>query len=68
MEGLNKIKGYRIMVNMTMEDMANAIGISLRSYIRKENKDNGQFTLSELISIKNVLATKGLGVTLDDLS
>lgn len=69
MQGINKVKGYRVMVNMTMEDMANAIGITVRSYIQKENgESNRGFTVNELLAIKNVLAEKGLGVTLDDLA
>lgn len=69
MQGMNKVKGYRVMVNMTAEDMATALGMTVRTYYYKESQEGSiGFTVSELLAIKNVLAEKGLGVTLDDLA
>lgn len=67
MEGMNKVKGYRVMVNMTAEDMANAIGMPVRTYYYKENDSSRYFSVNELLAIKNVLQKKGLGITIDDL-
>lgn len=63
---INKIKGYRVMVGLTQDEMAQKIGVSLRAF---QNKEQGttNFTLEELKKIKGVLEEKGLSVLLDEL-
>mgnify|MGYP003322710657 CR=1 FL=1 len=66
MQPINKIKGYRVMVGLTQEEMAQKIGVSLRAF---QNKEQGttNFTLEDLKKIKSVLEEKGLSVLLEEL-
>lgn len=66
MESINKVKGYRVMVGLTQEEMAERIGVSSRTYKTKENS-NGLFTINELSRIKEVLKSAGINVTIDEL-
>lgn len=43
---LRNLKAYRIKYNLTQEDMASKLGISIVAYRNKENGHN-QFTLAE---------------------
>ncbi len=66
---MNKVKGYRVMVNMTQEEMAKVLKISVRAYI---NKENGSFDVSELVKIRDTLNERNLTISgrkimLDDL-
>ncbi len=66
---MNKVKGFRVMVNMTQEEMAKVLGISVRSYV---NKENGSFDVSELVKIRDTLNDRNLTISgrsiiLDDL-
>ena len=67
MEKLNKVKGYRVMANMTQDEMASVIGLQRRSYIDKENGVR-EFTVKELTAIRDTLNNKGIDITLDDLT
>lgn len=64
---LNKVKGYRVMTNLTQEEMARIIGIKRRAYIDKENGIR-TFSVQELIIIRDTLNEKGINVSLDDLT
>ncbi len=64
---LNKVKGYRVMTNLTQEEMARIIGIQRRAYIDKENGIR-TFSVQELIIIRDTLNEKGINVSLDDLA
>lgn len=63
---INKVKGYRVMVNLTQEELAKKLGIALRSY---QNKEQGitKFTVDELKAIKNIIAEQGVEIAIDDL-
>lgn len=63
---MNKVKGFRVMVGMTQEEMANAIGVSVRTYTNKET-GKSEFTISEFKLIKDTLNNKGLNVSLEEL-
>jgi putative transcriptional regulator len=63
---MNKIKGYRVMVKMTQEEMAKAIGVALRAYVDKEN-GKSNFSIEQLKTIKSILNEKGLSIQVDDL-
>lgn len=67
MEKLNKVKGYRVMANITQDEMASVIGLQRRSYIDKENGVR-EFTVKELTAIRDTLNNKGINITLDDLT
>ena len=47
---LTKLKGMRMSMKISQEDMARTIGISLRSYQMKESGKN-EFLLKEIIAI-----------------
>lgn len=63
---MNKVKGFRVMVGMTQEEMANAIGVSVRAYINKEI-GKSEFTIGEFKQIKDTLNSRGLNLTVSDL-
>ena len=63
---MNKVKGYRNMANMNQAEMAEAIGVSYRSYCDKES-GKIDFKVSELIKIRDLIISKGIQVSLDDL-
>lgn len=66
MQQINKVKGYRVMIGLTQEEMAQKIGVSLRTF---QNKEQGttQFSLEDLKKIKGVLEENGLSVLIDEL-
>lgn len=64
---MNKVRGYRVMCNMTQDDMALVLGMSKRTYLDKESGKR-EFTLTEFKKIKEIINDKGINVTLDDLS
>ena len=55
------------MANLTQEEMAQVIGLQRRSYIDKENGIRN-FTIPELLLIRDALKDKGVNVSLDDLA
>ena len=63
---LNKIKGYRNMLGLTQDEFADAVSITTRTYYNKE-KGISQFTVDELLRIKDYLNSKEIEVTLEDL-
>lgn len=62
---MNKLKGYRVMCNMTQDEMAKAIGISREGYNKKEKDD--EFSVTEKLAIIAVLNAKGLDVKIQDI-
>lgn len=54
---MGKLKGYRVMANLTQKDMANVIGMHYTSYNSKESQKT-QFTLSEMKRIQAVISEK----------
>src|SRR5699024_8756854 len=50
---MNKIKGYRNMLNLNQKEMAELLGISKQSYWNKENGKN-EFSDKEKIIIKKI--------------
>lgn len=64
---INKIKGYRVMCRMNQEDMSIAIGMPKRTYCDKENGIS-KFSVEELIKIRDVIISKGIEITLDELA
>lgn len=63
---MNKLKGYRNMINATQEDFANLLGITRRSYILKEN---GVISIKdkEKVIIRDYLKSKNVNVTIEEL-
>lgn len=54
MEIKNKVKGYRIMLGLTQQEVANELNISISSYINKESgrtafKDNEKMLFKDLL-------------------
>ncbi len=66
MKKSNKIKGYRVMLGKTQEEMALELGISTQSY---HNKENGyvSFKDSEKMAIKSLLLPLFPNITLEDI-
>lgn len=65
MQELNKVKGYRNMINLTQEEMSKAIGISRDSYTRKESANN--FTDTEKLAMITIFNANGLKLVKEDL-
>lgn len=61
-----KVKGYRIMVGLTQQELASKLGISVQSYRNKE-KGRVAFKDSEKIFIRNLFGKVVEGITLEDL-
>jgi len=58
---INKVKGYRNMINLSQKEMAKLLGISFTSYCHKEQgkrefKDNEKIVFFEIVkkSVPNV--------------
>lgn len=60
----NKIRGKRSEKRITQEEMADRLGINLKTYNFKEN-GKADFTLSELATIINILECKFTDIFLD---
>ena len=61
-----KVKGYRVMVGLTQQELASKIGISVQSYRNKE-KGRVAFKDSEKIFIRELFGRVVKGITLEDL-
>lgn len=61
-----KVKGYRVMVGLTQQELASKIGISVQSYRNKE-KGRVAFKDSEKIFIRELFGKVVKGITLEDL-
>lgn len=62
----NKLKGYRVMAGLTQKDMAEALGISLKSFHEKEN-GLVEFTLTEAKNIVEILNSKIKDIKFTDI-
>lgn len=62
----NTVKGYRNMLNMTQEDMAELLGITKQSYHNKE-RGQTQFTDSQRLKIKELFKTIKADITIDEI-
>lgn len=58
MQELNKVKGYRAMLGLTQEEMANKLGLSRASYTNKETNKN--FTQSEKLALESIFKSLGI--------
>ncbi|MFD8017026.1 helix-turn-helix transcriptional regulator [Staphylococcus warneri] len=64
---MNKVLGYRKMLNFTQQQMAKKLEISEQAYRNKE-KGKTEFKKEEMIIFKNLLVSSGMkSVTLDDI-
>lgn len=63
---MNKLKGYRNMINETQEDWANLLGIRRETYNLKEN-GKVQFSDKEKMIIKNHVSKKIPYITIEEL-
>lgn len=63
---MNKVKGYRVGCNLTQQEMADAIGISVRTYARLENKPSG-FTLEQMTKFVNKINELNPDLKLEDI-
>jgi len=66
MEQYNKIKGYRVMIGYSQDEMAAALGINKKSYANKENGTQ-EFKYSEMVMFLNVVKEKLPSVTMDEI-
>ncbi|WP_267239860.1 helix-turn-helix transcriptional regulator [Staphylococcus aureus] len=64
---MNKVLGYRKMLNFTQQQMAKELKISEQSYRNKE-KGKTEFKKEEMLTFKSILISKGMtNITLDDI-
>lgn len=64
---MNKVLGYRKMLNFTQQQMAKELKISEQSYRNKE-KGKTEIKKEEMLTFKNILISKGMtNITLDDI-
>ena len=63
---MNKVKGFRIMLGMTQEEMAAAIGISINTY-RTWEDDPGKFKLEQAQKFTKVVNKVDPTITLADI-
>lgn len=61
-----KVKGYRVMLGKTQEELAKNFGISKQAYSAKE-RGLTRFTNKEMIAIKELLLPLFPGITIDEI-
>lgn len=61
-----KLKGYRVMLGLTQQEMANILGISLQSYNNKETNKTA-FNDKERLAIKSMVSEIKPDITIDEL-
>lgn len=61
-----KVKGYRVMLGKTQQEMADIFGISKQAYYAKE-KGRSRFSEKEMIAIKEMLQTLFPDITIDEI-
>ncbi|WP_319470612.1 helix-turn-helix domain-containing protein [uncultured Trichococcus sp.] len=61
-----KVKGYRVMLGITQEELAKNFGISKQAYSAKE-RGLTRFTNKEMIAIKELLLPLFPGITIDEI-
>lgn len=62
---MNKVKGYRVMLGLTQEELASIMGISRECLMRKENNDG--FSKTEKIAITAIFNERGLSLKQEDI-
>lgn len=63
---MEKLKGYRVMLGMTQQKMADKLSISLQSYNNKELGKN-PFNDKERLLIKSMVTKVKPDITIDEL-
>lgn len=63
---VNKVKGYRNMLKLTQKELAQNLGISTVSYIKKENGKT-DFKDVEKLKFKSLLVPYFPEITLEDI-
>lgn len=63
---MSKLKGYRVMLGLTQQAMADKLNISLQSYNNKETGKNA-FNDRERLAIKSMVAEIKPDITIDEL-
>lgn len=63
---MQRLKAYRTLLDISQQEMADIIGISIHSYHNKENKKS-EFTHSELQKIHEFFKSKIPGVTIEEI-
>lgn len=66
MEVKNKVKGYRIMLGLTQQEVANELNISISSYINKESGRTA-FKDTEKILFKDLLLPYFPNISLEEI-
>lgn len=61
-----KVKGYRVMLNKSQEDMSKLFGITKQAYSAKE-RGLSRFTDKEMMMIKEMLKPIFPEITIDDI-
>ncbi len=63
---MSKLKGYRVMLGLTQQNMADKLNISLQSY---NNKETGKtaFTDDERVAIRDMVRDIKPDITIDEL-
>lgn len=62
----SKARAYRVLANLTQEEMAKELGISVTAYRMKENNER-EFTRSEMNAFVKKIKTVDETVTLDTI-
>ena len=62
----SKARAYRVLANLTQEEMAKELGISVTAYRMKENNER-EFTRSEMNAFVKKIKTVDDTVTLDTI-
>ena len=63
---INKLKGYRVMIGKTQEEMAQVIGVTRETYINKENGKT-KLTVNEAVAIVKLLKSCGIETDVEEL-
>lgn len=63
---MSKLRGYRVMLGLTQQQMADKLEISLQSYNNKETKKT-PFNDKERLAIKSMVAEIKPDITIDEL-
>ena len=63
---MSKLRGYRVMLGLTQQQMADKLGISLQSYNNKELRKT-PFNDRERLAIKSMVAEIEPDITIDEL-
>lgn len=63
---MDKLRGYRVMLGLTQQKLADKLGITLQSY---NNKETGKtpFNDREKLAIKSIIAEIRPDITIDEL-